>query len=78
MDPHIFDVPPAPYACLTWADFVKDFSKNYIDVDPKLTAKEKLRNLRMGKDQKADDFLNEFKNLATRTSYNDEALVDML
>ena len=32
----------------------------------------------MGKDQKADDFLNEFKNLAMRTSYNDEALVDML
>ena len=32
----------------------------------------------MHKDQKADEFLTEFKNLAVRTGYDEEALIDML
>ena len=69
LTPGINNFPNASCACLTWADFVEDFSKNYINVDPKETAKDKLRALHMGKDQRADDFITEFKNLAGRTGY---------
>ena len=67
-----------PVACITWQEFRMQFMHHYVDVDPVETARDKLAALRMNKDQRADEFLTDFKNLADRTGYDDVALVRML
>lgn len=70
--------PPAPKHCASWADFKKRFLHEFVDADPVQTAREEIRKLRMESDQRAEEFLTEFKNLAIETGYGDEALIDML
>ena len=66
-----------PVHCKSWDEFKERFTREFIDVDPVQTAREELRKLRMDLDQKAEEFITEFKNLATETGYDDAALVDM-
>ena len=67
-----------PSCCKTWDDFKLRFLHEFVDADPTLTAREELRKLRMESDQKAEEFLTEFKNLASETGYDEAALIDML
>lgn len=68
----------APAHCSTWNDFKTRFLHEFVDVDPTLSAREELRKLRMESDQKAEEFLTSFKNLASETGYDEAALIDML
>lgn len=72
------DSAQAPKCCRTWDEFRTRFLHEFVDVDPTLTAREDLRKLHMDPDQKAEEFLTEFKNLATETGYGEAALIDML
>ncbi|VDC04530.1 unnamed protein product [Peniophora sp. CBMAI 1063] len=75
---NIDHVPEPPVACNTWNEFRAKFMHDYVDVDPVETARDKIAVLRMHKNQRADDFLVEFRNLAERTGYDGAALVRML
>lgn len=63
---------------LTWKRFKKDFTRTWVNIDIASAAREEIRNLRMDKDQRAEEFLIEFKNLASETGYDDLALIDRL
>lgn len=67
-----------PPARVTWEGFKKEFMNEYVDVDPTETARESLMAMVMSRDEKAEDFLTRWKNLATRTGYDNAALVTML
>ncbi|KZV59365.1 hypothetical protein PENSPDRAFT_695206 [Peniophora sp. CONT] len=60
----------------TWNQFKREFTRSWITVDIATTAREEIRNLRMSKDQKAEEFVIEFMNLASETGYGSIALID--
>lgn len=61
----------------TWQSFSDEFHIAFIDTDPQETARFELRSLKMETTDKASDHVTEFKNLARRTKYNEEALLDL-
>lgn len=67
-----------PRACTSWSKFKREFMNEYVDVDPVETARETLVAMVMAQNEKAEDFLTRWKNVASRTGYDDAALVTML
>ena len=47
-------------------------------VDPQETAPQKLGTIVMSKNERAEDFITRWKNVAMRTGFEDTALVDRL
>ena len=67
-----------PDACRTWDEFKTVFQYEFVDVDPQETARQKLGTLVMSKNERAEDFITRWKNVAMRTGFEDAALVDRL
>lgn len=72
------DAHERPHAVVGWKDFKKEFMQEFVDVDPVETARETLTSMVMSQSEKAEDFLTRWKNVASRTGYDDAALVTML
>lgn len=66
-----------PTACRTWDEFKAEFWAHYVDVDPVVTAQEKLANMLMDPKEHAEDFITRWKNVTVRTGYDQVALVRM-
>ena len=61
-----------------WAEFEKKLNETFNDPNKKRVAQVKLHALKKTVKQSADEYFAEFKQLASLTGFNDEALLDIL
>lgn len=60
----------------SWDDFKAEFNRRFADPNPMATAIAQLETLRQG-NSTCDEFTVKFQNIASRTGYNDAALIEL-